>query len=125
MNSAIASRSAGGTRASTLLARSRDALTTRRRPDGAPARTGATAADLRTSPLGPIDTSGPRSWRRPEQLGVAALLLGTLLFWLYGLSANGYANSFYSAAVQAGSQNWEAFFFGSSDAANSITEAHM
>ena len=51
----------------------------------------------------------------------AALLLGTLVFWLYGLSANGYANSFYSAAVQAGSQSWEAFFYGSSDAANSIT----
>ena len=31
------------------------------------------------------------------------------------------ANSFYSAAVQAGSASWKAFFFGSSDAANSIT----
>jgi hypothetical protein len=29
--------------------------------------------------------------------------------------------SFYSAAVQAGSESWKAFFFGSSDAANSIT----
>ncbi|PJI51594.1 hypothetical protein CTI14_57160, partial [Methylobacterium radiotolerans] len=31
------------------------------------------------------------------------------------------ANAFYSAAAQAGSQNWEAFFFGSSDPGNSIT----
>src|SRR5262249_56967143 len=30
-------------------------------------------------------------------------------------------NSFYSAAVQAGSSSWKAFFFGSSDAANFIT----
>ena len=47
------------------------------------------------------------------------LLLGTAALYMWGLS--GWANSFYSAAAQAGSQNWEAFFFGSSDAANSIT----
>ncbi|MEV6940108.1 hypothetical protein AB0N19_38630, partial [Streptomyces sp. NPDC051132] len=29
------------------------------------------------------------------------------------LGASGYANSFYSAAVQAGSTSWKAFFFGS------------
>lgn len=52
-------------------------------------------------------------------LGLPALLIGAAVMYLYGLS--GWANSFYSAAAQAGSQNWEAFFFGSSDAANSIT----
>ena len=41
------------------------------------------------------------------------------MLYLWGLS--GWANSFYSAAAQAGAQNWEAFFYGSSDAANSIT----
>lgn len=41
--------------------------------------------------------------------------------YYWNLTANGWANAFYSAAAQAGSQNWEAFFFGSSDAANSIT----
>ena len=41
--------------------------------------------------------------------------------FIYGLGASGYANSFYSAAVQAASASWKAFFFGSSDAANSIT----
>ncbi|MFF7793761.1 glycosyltransferase family 39 protein [Streptomyces sp. NPDC007991] len=57
-------------------------------------------------------------WARPAFL---ALLLATALLYLYNLSASGYANSFYSAAVQAGSQSWKAFFFGSLDAANAIT----
>jgi 4-amino-4-deoxy-L-arabinose transferase-like glycosyltransferase len=64
---------------------------------------------------GPDDD--PR-WARPALL---ALLLGTALLYLYGLTASGWANSFYSAAAQAGSQSWEAFFYGSSDAGNSIT----
>ncbi|MGW0561177.1 ArnT family glycosyltransferase [Streptomyces sp. NPDC003016] len=57
-------------------------------------------------------------WARPA---LFALLLATALLYLWNLSASGYANSFYSAAVQAGSESWKAFFFGSSDAANSIT----
>ncbi|WP_239106551.1 glycosyltransferase family 39 protein, partial [Streptomyces rubrogriseus] len=57
-------------------------------------------------------------WVRPAFLG---LLLATALLYLYNLSASGYANSFYSAAVQAGSQSWKAFFFGSLDAGNAIT----
>ena len=56
---------------------------------------------------------GDPSWARPALLG---LLLATALFYFYNLTANGYANSFYSAAVQAGSDSWKAFFFGSSDA---------
>ncbi|MFC9235793.1 glycosyltransferase family 39 protein [Streptomyces decoyicus] len=57
-------------------------------------------------------------WARPALL---ALLLVTAVLYLWSLSASGYANQFYSAAVQAGSESWKAFFFGSSDAANSIT----
>ncbi|WEO96538.1 glycosyltransferase family 39 protein [Streptomyces sp. FXJ1.172] len=57
-------------------------------------------------------------WARPAFLG---LLAATLLLYLYDLSASGYANSFYSAAVQAGSRSWKAFFFGSLDAGNAIT----
>ena len=57
-------------------------------------------------------------WERPAHVG---LLLTTALLYLWNLSASGWANSFYSAAVQAGSVSWKAFFFGSSDAANSIT----
>ncbi len=58
------------------------------------------------------------AWARPALLG---LLIATAAFYLYNLTASGWANSFYSAAVQAGSADWQAFFFGSSDAANSIT----
>ncbi|MGW1885595.1 ArnT family glycosyltransferase [Streptomyces sp. NPDC001970] len=58
------------------------------------------------------------AWVRPALL---ALLLLTGVLYLYDLSASGYANSFYSAAVQAGGESWKAFFFGSSDAGNSIT----
>ncbi|WP_240777933.1 ArnT family glycosyltransferase [Nonomuraea basaltis] len=51
----------------------------------------------------------------------AALLVGTGVLYIWGLGASGWANSYYSAAVQAGSQSWTAFFFGASDAANAIT----
>ncbi|MGW7407973.1 ArnT family glycosyltransferase [Streptomyces sp. NPDC054833] len=57
-------------------------------------------------------------WVRPAFLG---LLAATFLLYLYNLSASGYANSFYSAAVQAGSKSWKALFFGSLDAGNAIT----
>jgi 4-amino-4-deoxy-L-arabinose transferase-like glycosyltransferase len=45
----------------------------------------------------------------------------TAVLYLWNLGASGWANSFYTAAVQAGSQSWTAFLFGSSDAANAIT----
>ena len=64
-----------------------------------------------------ITRSDP-AWARPALLG---LLLTTAVLYLWGLGASGWANSFYSAAVQAGSESWKAFFFGSSDAASSIT----
>src|SRR6202047_2931805 len=57
-------------------------------------------------------------WARSALL---ALLGATALLYLWGLGASGWANSFYSGAVQAGTKSWEAFFFGSSDAANFIT----
>lgn len=43
------------------------------------------------------------------------------MLYLYNLSASGYSNSFYSAAVQAGTKSWKAMFFGSLDASNAIT----
>lgn len=58
------------------------------------------------------------SW---EQIGLAALLMGTAASFLWGLDRNGWANPYYSAAAQAGSQDWKAFFFGSLDAGNLIT----
>ncbi|MFJ4635953.1 ArnT family glycosyltransferase [Streptomyces hygroscopicus] len=61
---------------------------------------------------------GDPRWARPA---LWALLAVTTVLYLWSLGASGYANQFYSAAVQAGSQSWKAFFFGSSDAANAIT----
>lgn len=62
--------------------------------------------------------AGDPRWVRPALL---ALLGATALLYLWGLGASGWVNSFYSAAAQAGSQSWKAWFFGSSDAANAIT----
>ena len=57
-------------------------------------------------------------WARPALLAVLAL---TALLYAAGLSRNGWANDFYSAAVQAGTTSWKAFFFGSFDASSFIT----
>src|SRR3954447_16403261 len=65
-----------------------------------------------------VGQPGGSQWVRPSLL---ALLLGAAVLYLWGLSANGYANEFYAAAAQAGSQSWKAWFFGSLDAGNSIT----
>ncbi len=56
-----------------------------------------------------------------RRLELAAVLAGTAVLYLWNLGASGWANAFYSAAAQAGSQDWAAWFFGSSDAANAIT----
>lgn len=45
----------------------------------------------------------------------------TSLLYLWGLDHNGWANSYYSAAAMAGSQDWTAFFFASSDPENAIS----
>jgi 4-amino-4-deoxy-L-arabinose transferase-like glycosyltransferase len=57
-------------------------------------------------------------WARPGLLGLLAL---TALLYLWDLTRNGWANDFYSAAVQAGTKSWKAFFFGSFDSSNFIT----
>jgi 4-amino-4-deoxy-L-arabinose transferase-like glycosyltransferase len=58
------------------------------------------------------------AWVRPALL---ALLVATAVLYIWGLGASGWANSFYSAAVQAGTKSWKAMFFGSSDSSNFIT----
>ncbi len=57
-------------------------------------------------------------WARPALI---ALLVCTAAAYLWDLSASGYANSFYAAAVQAGTKSWKAFFFGSLDSSSFIT----
>jgi 4-amino-4-deoxy-L-arabinose transferase-like glycosyltransferase len=58
------------------------------------------------------------AWARPALL---ALLVATALLYMVGLSHNGWANEFYAAAAQAGTQSWKAFLFGSLDRSNFIT----
>jgi 4-amino-4-deoxy-L-arabinose transferase-like glycosyltransferase len=58
------------------------------------------------------------AWARPALLG---LLAATAVLYLWGLGSSGWANAFYSAAVQAGSHSWKAMFFGSFDSSNFIT----
>ncbi len=71
------------------------------------------AVDRTSAPI----TVPPR-WTRPA---LAGLLIATAVLYLWGLAASGWANAFYSAAAQAGSESLKAWFFGSSDAANAIT----
>jgi 4-amino-4-deoxy-L-arabinose transferase-like glycosyltransferase len=56
-----------------------------------------------------------------ERIGLAVLLVGSAVLYLWNLSASGNGNEFYAAAVQAGTKSWKAFFFGSFDSANFIT----
>lgn len=58
---------------------------------------------------------------RTDWLALFALMATSCFVFLWNLDASGYANEFYSAAAQAGSQNWEAFLWGSLDAGNAIT----
>ncbi len=89
------------------------AITTGQRPGAAAAR----PRPGRLSRLLRGPEAGPR-WARPALLALLAL---TALLYAAGLSRNGWANDFYAAAVQAGTQSWKAFFFGSFDASSFIT----
>ena len=100
-------------------------------PPAPPATTGA--SERLDASGGPAWPPGPRPgrvgrffrgkesdpvWVRPALL---TLLVATAVLYLWDLGANGWGNSFYSAAVQAGTKSWKAFFFGSSDSSNFIT----
>ena len=60
-----------------------------------------------------------RSWFEKWTLPVLLALTGGL--YLFGVLHNGMANSYYAAAVQAASQDWTAWLFGSLDAANYVS----
>ncbi len=100
------------------------------------------SADAVTGPVGPSGPTGPAAAapgrRTPARAGATAwavartrslvsrpegiaLLIVTAVLYLVGLNSSEWANSFYSAAVQAGSQSWWAFLWGASDMAASIT----
>ncbi|MFD5250863.1 ArnT family glycosyltransferase [Amycolatopsis sp. NPDC058340] len=63
-------------------------------------------------------TKPPERWVRPAVFG---LLAATALLYFWNLTASGYGNSFYAAAVQSGTQDWKAWLFGSLDAGNVLT----
>ncbi|MFC5137401.1 ArnT family glycosyltransferase [Actinomycetospora rhizophila] len=93
-----------------------DGLTTALRvPRRAPAPAHAAPRRLRALVAGRRDD--PR-WVRPSLI---ALLVGTAVLYLWDLGASGFANTYYAAAVQAGTQSWKAWLFGSMDASNFIT----
>lgn len=80
-------------------------------PANRPAPTVTALAWLRTS-------ARSVSW---EPIALLALLGGAALLFMWNLSASGWANAYYSAAVLAGSKDWTAFLFGSFDASNAAT----
>src|SRR5437660_691669 len=55
------------------------------------------------------------------RVALSAVLALTAILYLWGLDRSGYANGYYAAAVQAGTQSWKAFFFGALDAGSFIT----
>ncbi|MEE6168152.1 MULTISPECIES: glycosyltransferase family 39 protein [unclassified Mycolicibacterium] len=63
------------------------------------------------------DPVQPR-WVRPSYW---VLLAATAVLYLWGLGSAGWANSYYAAAAQAGTQSWKAWLFGSLDPGNAIT----
>jgi 4-amino-4-deoxy-L-arabinose transferase-like glycosyltransferase len=56
-----------------------------------------------------------------DRIGLAVLLVGTAVMYLWNITVNGMGNQFYAGAAQAGSTNWEALLFGSLDPENFIT----
>ncbi|TMC04345.1 MAG: glycosyltransferase family 39 protein [Chloroflexi bacterium] len=76
---------------------------------------GGVAARLRSLVLGRAQDP---AWVRPAFLAVLVL---TTVLYVWGLDRNGYANSYYSAAVLAATRSWKAFFFGALDAGSFIT----
>lgn len=56
-----------------------------------------------------------------EMAAFGGLLLFMSIFYLWNLTINGMANSYYAAAAQAASTSWLAWLFGSLDAANFVS----
>ena len=64
------------------------------------------------------EAHAPPRWVRPAVFG---LLAATAVLYFWNLTASGYGNSFYAAAVQSGTQSWKAWLFGSLDSGNVLT----
>src|SRR5262249_54969454 len=88
-----------------------------------PARRDALRRDARRARRGGLQAlvrgrAQDPAWVRPCLL---LLLAGTGVLYVWGLGASGWANTYYSAAVQAATKSWQAFFFGSFDSSNAVT----
>ena len=92
-------------------------LDTRRRSAHASQGARSLRRELRASSAPSLAPArGPLDW-----VAVALLMVAAVFVFFWNLTASGYANEFYSAAAQAGSESWEAFLWGSLDAGNAIT----
>ncbi|MEW2505091.1 glycosyltransferase family 39 protein [Amycolatopsis sp. NPDC047767] len=78
--------------------------------------TATLAVPAKKNPIHRKENSPP--WVRPAVFGLLAL---TAVLYFWELTASGFGNSFYAAAVQSGTQNVEAWLFGSLDSGNVIT----
>src|ERR1700677_923978 len=76
------------------------------------------SAAVKSNETTDVEARAEPAWARPALI---ALLVCTAVAYLWDLNASGYANSFYAAAVQAGTKSWKAMFFGSLDSSNFIT----
>lgn len=97
--------------------------------------TGATAAPPPAAPLAPpappaADPTAVAPADEPTSPGrrigihgwiTAAIGVVTAALYTWNLSANGYGNDYYAAAVLSATKSWKAFFFGSIDSVGAIT----
>jgi 4-amino-4-deoxy-L-arabinose transferase-like glycosyltransferase len=88
------------------------------RSDATPPWTESAAPARRRRQQRPRSPGPDPAWARPA---LAGLLVATACLYLIGLGRSGWANAFYSAAVEAGTKSWKSFFFGAFDTSNFIT----
>jgi 4-amino-4-deoxy-L-arabinose transferase-like glycosyltransferase len=88
-------------------------------------RRAATAPDIAAGSRPPRTASASRAaaarrlaWPPPE---LVALLVLAAALYLWGLSQNGWANTYYSAAVRSMASSWHAFLYGSFDPTGVMT----
>ena len=73
------------------------------------------------APDGRQPGAGPLATRRRRGAALSFLLAGATALYTVGLSASGWANSYYAAAAQAGAESWRAMLFGGLDPSGGIT----
>jgi 4-amino-4-deoxy-L-arabinose transferase-like glycosyltransferase len=88
-----------------------------------PIETAAASRRLRVVGMGAGRPSvpGPLGTHRRRATALTLLLAGATALYTVGLSASGWANSYYAAAAQAGAQSWRAMLFGGLDPSGGIT----